>query len=140
MHLYNCTHFSFEEKQIDDLPANPDHLVELLKKQELAAAERIGRKDESDKIDTIEDGPNKPVRKGDDSESDDEAKNVEEHLEDDTKTEGPMKPGEGDLAELSEPWPPALNLSEEPHLYRLPGEDVNVSIPRPILDMVRNLE
>lgn len=65
--------------------------------------------------------------------SDDE-KVAEDEKED--KKEDNVKSVKGNLAELSKPWPPVV-VPDNPHLYKLPGEDTNVSTSRAELDMVR---
>ena len=65
--------------------------------------------------------------------SDDE-NGAEDKKED--KKEHNMESVKGNLAELSQPWPPVV-VPDDPHLYKLPGEDTNVSTSRAELDMVR---
>ena len=129
-----------KEERPDEIPANSKLNVDLLPKDTINNPDKNG-----DKIDIASmDGDaellkeplivDKSLEKAIAEVEHEEAYSNDENVAQDKHVDN-VESVTGNLAELSKPWPPVV-VPDDPHLYKLPGEDTNVSTSQAELDMV----
>lgn len=138
--------FSVKEERPDDVPANTKHNVDLLVKGNINSDNSGDKRNlvrgEGDidsliRPELIDNAIEKTVAKIEsEQDTSDDHKGAEDKKKDtDAKPRDDAKLSQTNLGELRKPWPP-VEVPEDPHLYKLPGEDTNVSVSPAELDMV----